>query len=42
MHLPRTPQCPIQNRNVHIYVVNGALWDKEKVSCGMICEIGIR
>ena len=39
MHLFHIPQCPIQNRNVHISVLNGALWDMEQVHSG-ICEIG--
>ena len=38
MHLSHIQQCAIQNRNVHIYVLNGALWDMEQVHCG-ICEI---
>ena len=29
----------IQNRNVHISVLNGALWDMEQVHSG-ICELG--
>ena len=32
------PQCTIQNRNVHISVLNGALWDMGQRKCG-ICEI---
>ena len=39
MHLSYTPQCTIQSRNVHISVLNGALWDMRQVHCG-ICEIG--
>ena len=31
------PQCTIQNRNVHISVLNDALWDIEQVHCE-ICE----
>ena len=31
MHLFHIPQCPIQNRNVHISVMNGALWDMEHI-----------
>ena len=27
MHLSHIPQCTIQNRNEHISVLNGALWD---------------
>ena len=33
------PQYTIQNRNVHISVLNGALWGIEQVHCG-ICESG--
>ena len=40
MHLSHIPQCTIQNRNVHIPVVNGALWDMGQVHCG-IYEIGL-
>ena len=40
MHLSHIPQCIIQNRNVHIFVLNGALWDMEQVHCG-IGEIGL-
>ena len=32
-------QCSIQNRYVHISVLNSALWDMEKVHSG-ICELG--
>ena len=39
MRLLHIPQCPIQNRNVHISVLNGALWDMEQVHSG-ICEFG--
>ena len=39
IHLSHIPQCIIQNRNVHIFVQNGALWDTGQVHCG-ICEIG--
>ena len=38
MHLFHIPQCPIQNRNVHISVLNGALWDMKQVHSG-ICEL---
>ena len=38
-HLYHIPQCSIQNRNVHISVLNGALWDMEQVPSG-ICELG--
>ena len=40
MHLSHIPQCTIQNRNVHISVLNGALWDMKQEHCG-ICEIGL-
>ena len=40
MHLFHIPQCTIQNRNVTISVLNGALWDMEQVHGG-ICEIGL-
>ena len=40
MHLFHISQCTIQNRNVHISVLNGALWDMEQVHCG-VCEIGL-
>ena len=33
-------QCTIKNRNVHISVLNGVLWDMEQVYC-VICEIGL-
>ena len=39
MHMSHIPQCSIQNRNVHISVLNGALWDMEQVHFG-ICELG--
>ena len=39
MHLFHTPQSSIQNRNVHISVLNGGLWDMEQVHSG-ICEWG--
>ena len=38
VHPFHIPQCTIQDRNVHISVLNGALWDMEQVHCG-ICEI---
>ena len=37
MQLSHIPQCSIQNRNVHISVLNGALWDMEQLHSG-ICE----
>ena len=40
MHLFHIPQCTIQNRNVHISVLNDALWDMEQMHCG-ICEFGL-
>ena len=39
MHLCHIPQCPIQNRKVHISVLNGGLWDMDLVHSG-ICECG--
>ena len=39
MHLFHIPQCTIQNRNMHISVLNGALWDIEQVQC-RIGELG--
>ena len=39
MHLFYIPQCTIQNRNVHISVLNDALWDMEQVYFG-IYELG--
>ena len=38
MHLSHILQCPIQNQNVHISVLNGALWDMEQVHYG-ICKL---
>ena len=32
MHLSHIPQYTIQNRNVHISVLNGALWDMGQVT----------
>ena len=40
MHKFHIPQCSIQNRYVHISVLNGALWDMELVHSG-ICKIGL-
>ena len=40
VHLFHIPQCTIQNRNVQISVLNGAMWDMEQMHCG-ICEIGL-
>ena len=40
MRLSHIPQCTIQNRNVHIFVLNGALWDMGQEHCG-ICETGL-
>ena len=40
MHQSHIPQYTIQNRNVHISVLNGVLWDMGKVHCD-ICEIGL-
>ena len=36
--LSHIPQYTIQNRNVHISVLNDASWDMGQVHCG-ICEI---
>ena len=38
MRLFHIPQCTIQNRNVHISVLKGALWDMEQAHCG-VCEL---
>ena len=38
MHVSHTPRCTIQNRDVHISVLNGVLWDMEQMHGG-ICEI---
>ena len=35
MHLFYIPRCTIQNRNVHISVLNGVLWDMEQVHYGI-------
>ena len=40
MHQSDIPQCTIRNRNVHISVLSGALWDMGQVQCG-ICEFGL-
>ena len=40
MHLFHIPQCSTQNRNVHIYVLIGALWGMEQVHSG-ICDISL-
>ena len=37
LHLSHIPQCTIQNRHVHISVLNCALWDMGQAHCG-ICE----
>ena len=39
MHLSHTPQCTILNKNVHIFVMNGALWEMGQVYC-RISELG--
>ena len=39
MQLFHIPQCPIQNRNVNISVLNEAFWDMEMLHSG-ICELG--
>ena len=33
MHLSHIPQCIFENRNVHISVLNGVLWDTGQVHC---------
>ena len=38
MHFYHIPSYTIQNRNVHISVLNGVLWDMRRGHCG-ICEI---
>ena len=40
MHLSHIPQYSNQNKNVHIFVLDGALCHMEQVHCG-ICEIGL-
>ena len=40
MYLFQIPQCSIQNRNVRISVLNGALWEMEHV-LSEICAIGL-
>ena len=40
MQLPHIPQGTIQNRNVYISALNGALWVMGQVHCG-ICEFGL-
>ena len=37
---PHIPQCTIQNRNVYIYVLYGALWEMGQVRWGF-CEISL-
>ena len=39
MHLFHISQCTILNRNMHIYVLNGALWDMGQVNCLRIWSI---
>ena len=39
MHVSHIPQCTIQNRNAHISVLNGVLWDMEQLHY-RICEVG--
>ena len=38
MHIPHMLQCTIQNSNVYISVLNGALWNMRQAHCG-ICEL---
>ena len=40
MHQSYIPQCTIQNRNMHICVLNGVLWDMGQVH-SWICETGL-
>ena len=40
VHLSHIPHYTIQNRNVHISVLNGVLWDMGQVHC-VVCEIGL-
>ena len=40
MHMSHIPQCTIQNRNVHIPILIGVLWDMGQMHCG-ICEFGL-
>ena len=39
MHLFHVQQRTIQNSNIHISVLNGALWDLRQLHCG-VCELG--
>ena len=39
MHVSHIPQCTIQNRNAHISVLNGVLWDMEQLHY-RIYEVG--
>ena len=39
MQLFHITQYTTQKRNVHISVLNGALWEMEQLHCG-ICELG--
>ena len=40
MHCPIPPKYTIQNINVHIFALNGVLWDMGQMHFG-ICEIGL-
>ena len=40
MHLFHIQQCTIQNRNVYISVLNGAVWDMGQMHGG-ICAIDL-
>ena len=40
MHRSHIPQYIIQNRNEHISVLNGALWENEEVHGGF-CDFGL-
>ena len=39
MHLFHIQQYTIQNRNVHIFILNNVLWQMDQVHCG-IYELG--
>ena len=39
MHESHIPQCTIQNKKVHISVLNGVLWDMRQVYCGIFFRL---
>ena len=41
MYLSHIPQCTIQNRNVHISILDGVLWDMGQVQCGFFLNLPI-